>query len=107
LLTAPDHDLRRRLAREAAAQGWSVRQTEARCRAPVPERGAITVRRQAQELHPDQAEAAERLGEVFGRALGVDVTITPRAEGYRVQFAFETLDEAMEAAERLHVSAPA
>ena len=36
LLTAPDHDLRRRLAREAAAQGWSVRQTEARCRAPVP-----------------------------------------------------------------------
>jgi ParB family transcriptional regulator, chromosome partitioning protein len=106
LLTAPDHDLRRRLAREAAAQGWSVRQTEARCRAPVPEPGAIAVRRQSAELHPDQADAAERLGEAFGRALGVDVKITPRAEGYRVQFAFETLDEAMEAAERLGVGAP-
>ena len=30
-----------------------------------------------------------------------DVKITPRADGYRVQFAFETLDEALEAAERL------
>ena len=107
LLTAPDHDLRRRLAREAAARGWSVRQTEARCRAPVPEPGAIAVRRQTVELHPDQVDAAERLGEVFGRALGVDVKITPRAEGYRVQFAFETLDEALEAAERLGVAAPA
>jgi ParB family chromosome partitioning protein len=107
LLTAPDHDLRRRLAREAAAQGWSVRQTESRCRAPVPEPGAIAVRRQVPELHPDQVDAAERLGEVFGRALGVDVKITPRAEGYRVQFAFESLDEALEAAERLGVAAPA
>ena len=33
LLMAPDHDTRRRLAREAAAHGWSVRQTEARARA--------------------------------------------------------------------------
>ena len=99
LLTAPDHDLRRRLAREAAAQGWSVRQTEARARGPGPNRGGITVRRQSDELHPDQVDATERLGEAFGRALGVDVKVTPRAEGYRVQFAFETLDEALEAAE--------
>ena len=107
LLTAPDHDLRRRLAREAAAQGWSVRQTEARCRAPVAEPADITIRRTAAELHPDQVDAAERLGEAFGRALGVDVKITPRAEGYRVQFAFGTLDEALEAAERLGLATPA
>ncbi|MET0685809.1 MAG: ParB/RepB/Spo0J family partition protein [Solirubrobacteraceae bacterium] len=107
LLTAPDHDLRRRLARDAAAQGWSVRQTEARCRAPVHEPGVIAVRRQSPELHPDQADAAERLGEAFGRALGVDVKITPRADGYRVQFAFESLDEALEAAERLGLTTPA
>jgi ParB family chromosome partitioning protein len=107
LLTAPDHDLRRRLAREAAAQGWSVRQTEARCRAPVHEPGVIAVRRQSPELHPDQVDAAERLGEAFGRALGVDVKITPRADGYRVQFAFESLDEALEAAERLGLTTPA
>ena len=33
LLMAPDHDARRRLAREAASKGWSVRQTEERARA--------------------------------------------------------------------------
>ena len=33
LLMAPDHDARRRLAREAATKGWSVRQTEERARA--------------------------------------------------------------------------
>src|SRR3712207_8700021 len=32
LLTAADHDARRRLAREAVAHGWSVRQTEAHAR---------------------------------------------------------------------------
>src|SRR5215204_4001689 len=107
LLTAPDHDLRRRLAREAAAQGWSVRQTEGRCRAPVPEPGESSVRRHAVELHPDQVDAVERLGDAFAGALGVDVKITPRGDGYRVQFAFDTLDEALEAAERLGVATPA
>src|SRR3954465_13084719 len=32
LLTAPDHDERRRIARSAVQDGWSVRQTEARAR---------------------------------------------------------------------------
>ena len=33
LLMAPDHDDRRRLAREVAAEGWTVRETEDRARA--------------------------------------------------------------------------
>ena len=64
LLMAPDHDARRRLAREAATKGWSVRQTEERARAaagrddgdiaasrgrarrpPRPARGGRTARR--------------------------------------------------------------
>jgi ParB family chromosome partitioning protein len=108
LLMAPDHDARRRLARDAAAHAWSVRQTEARARAAAGrDEGEIAARRIDRTPHPDQVEAAERLGEAFGRALGVDVKITPRADGYRVQFAFDTLDEALEAAERLGVGAPA
>jgi ParB family chromosome partitioning protein len=107
LLTAPDHDVRRRLAREAAMHGWSVRQTEARARATVRRaEGEITARRLEAPLHPDQVEAAERLGEAFGRALGADVRVTPRAGGYRVQFAFDSLDEALEAAERIAVTTP-
>jgi ParB family chromosome partitioning protein len=107
LLMAPDHDTRRRLARDAAAHGWSVRQTEARARdAAGREPLEITAGRPAAGPHPDQVEAAERLGEAFGRALGADVRVTPSAHGYRVQFAFGSLDEALEAAERLGVAAP-
>ena len=105
LLMAPDHDSRRRLARDAAAHGWSVRQTETRARAAAGrETDEITVSGPGRVPHPDQVEAAERLGEAFGRALGADVRVTPSAKGYRVQFAFDSLDEALEAAERLGVT---
>jgi ParB family transcriptional regulator, chromosome partitioning protein len=108
LLMAPDQDLRRRLARDAAAHAWSVRQTEARARtAAGRDDGEIAARRIERAPHPDQVEAAERLGEAFARALGADVRVTPRAGGYRVQFAFDTLDEALEAAGRLGVTAAA
>jgi ParB family transcriptional regulator, chromosome partitioning protein len=106
LLMAPDHDSRRRLARDAAAHGWSVRQTEIRARAAAGrDDGEISAGRIRRTPHPDQVEAAERIGEAFGRALGADVQVTPRAQGYRVQFAFDSLDEALQAAERLGVTA--
>jgi ParB family chromosome partitioning protein len=108
LLMAPDHDSRRRLARDAGAHGWSVRQTEARARAAAGrEDGEIAVTRIDSSPHPDQIEAAERLGEAFRRVLGAEVRVTPKAKGYRVQFAFDSLDEALEAAERLGVTSAA
>ena len=108
LLMAPDHGERRRLARDAGTQGWSVRQTEARARASAGrDEVEISASHAPRALHPDQVEAAERLGEAFGRALGADVRVTPRANGYRVQLAFESLDEALEVAERLGVTATA
>lgn len=107
LLMAPDHDTRRRLAREAAAKGWSVRQTEERARAAAGRDDEATERPTRGVAHPDQVEAAERLGEAFGRALGAEVRVTPRASGYRVQLAFDSLEEALEVAERLGVTATA
>jgi ParB family transcriptional regulator, chromosome partitioning protein len=108
LLMAPDHDSRRELAREAVAHEWSVRQTEERARAAAGrDEGGLTARRAPRDAHPDQIAAAERLGEAFGRALGADVRVTPRASGYRVQLAFDSLEEALEVAERLGVTATA
>jgi len=105
LLMAPDHDARRRLARDVATHGWSVRQTEARARAAAGrDDGEIAARRGAPRPHPDQVEAAERLGDAFARALGADVRVTPRAHGYHVQLAFDSLDEALEVVERLGVT---
>jgi ParB family transcriptional regulator, chromosome partitioning protein len=84
LLTAADHEARRRLARSAVQEGWSVRQTEARARdASRPSRTGSRPSR-AGAPHPDQLEAARRLGDALGRALGTDVQVAPRGDGYRV-----------------------
>jgi ParB family transcriptional regulator, chromosome partitioning protein len=105
LLTAGDHAERRRLARAAAAERWSVRETEARARASGDARRARRASRRGP--HPDQVEGAERLGEAFARALGAEVRVTPHAGGYQVALAFASLEEALEVAERLGVTAAA
>jgi ParB family chromosome partitioning protein len=107
LLTAPDHEARRRLARIAVQEGWSVRQTEARARengrraAPRPSRGS------AAEPHPDQVEAARRLGDALGRALGTEVQVAPRGHGYRVVLELDDPAAAELLAERLGTLEPA
>src|SRR4051794_27367122 len=106
LLMAPDHADRRRLARAAADEGWTVRETEARARdvarppevAPKPRRAFH---------HPDQLAAAERLQDAFASALGADVRVAPRKEGYTVTLAIESQQEAEALAERLSFRAAA
>jgi ParB family transcriptional regulator, chromosome partitioning protein len=106
LLLAKDHDARRRLARDAAAAGWSVRELERRARAAEEADPARPARRRS-TLHPDQAAAVERLSDAFGAALGTDVEVAPQGDGYRLQLAFDSLDDALELAQRLAVRAPA
>jgi ParB family chromosome partitioning protein len=105
LLTAPDHADRRRLGRAAADEGWTVRETEARARdaARPPESGVRTTR----TFHPDQLAAAERLQDAFAQALGADVRVAPRKEGYTVTLAVESLAEAEALAKRLSFRAAA
>jgi ParB family transcriptional regulator, chromosome partitioning protein len=107
LLTAGDHDTRRRLARSAVQEDWTVRQTEARAR-ESGRRDAIRVRdARKPAAHPDQAEAAERLGDALGRALGADVRVTPRGSGYRVVLDLADPGAAELLAERLGAFEPA
>jgi ParB family chromosome partitioning protein len=105
LLMATDHSERRRLARLAADEGWTVRQTEALAR-ESEERAAGTGTAAPRAggsapAHPDQVEAAERLSDALGHALGADVRVSPKGDGYKVTLAFSSLDEAMALAERL------
>jgi ParB family chromosome partitioning protein len=107
LLLADDYDVRRRLARDAAAGRWSVRELEHRARsarsAPAPSRAA---RRRV--LHPDQEAAIEQISDSLGAALGLDVEVTASAAGgYRAHLAFESPDEALELARRLGIRAAA
>jgi ParB family chromosome partitioning protein len=111
LLMASDHGERRRLARLAVQEGWTVRRTEEHARAAEGGDGVAASRpggrTRAGSVHPDQVEAAGRLGDALGRALGADVQVAPKGEGYKVTLAFGSLDEAMALAERLGAVEPA
>jgi ParB family chromosome partitioning protein len=103
LLLAEDHADRRRLGREAASEGWTVRVTEQKARetnGPQEGRRPRTVRRGG--AHPDQIAAATEVGEALAQALGVEVRVRPTASGgYRAELTFDDADQAHELASRL------
>ncbi|MTD45549.1 ParB/RepB/Spo0J family partition protein [Conexibacter sp. W3-3-2] len=103
LLMAEDHADRRRLARAAADQGWSVRVLEEQAR-QAGTAGARSATRGRAAIHPDQAAAAEDIAAALGAALGADLKVKPRGTGYRVELTFDSPDEALALAERLGVS---
>jgi ParB family chromosome partitioning protein len=83
-----------------------VRETERRAReaAGRDEPGAADADetpRAARSFHPDQVEAAARLGDALGRALGADVRVAPRGAGYKLTLDLGSYDEAVALAERL------
>ncbi len=99
LLTARGNDVRRRLAREAARHGWSVRETENRAKlASQPktkERGRS--RLDAEELAALR-ETADRLESAFGH----EVRVRPMGGAeVAVEIRLESLDEARRLARRL------
>jgi ParB family chromosome partitioning protein len=100
LLTATGNDERRRLARDAVAGGWSVRELEARARGERPATRSVR-RRTPTTLHPDQEDAIVRINDSLGQALGRDVEVTATAGGYRAHLTFDSLDEALELAAQL------
>jgi len=104
LLMAPEHADRRRLARAAVEQGWSVRITEERARAAAagPRQGSP-----GRDLHPDQAHAVEEIAAALGAALGTDVRVRPVGTGFKVELAFASADEAVALARRLRPRAVA
>jgi ParB family chromosome partitioning protein len=103
LLLAADHADRRRLARSAVAEGWSVRTLEARAReANQPPAGAsAATARSGRAPHPDQLAAAEQIADALCGAFGIEVTVKPRGDGYRVELAFDDPGEALALARRL------
>ncbi len=104
LLLAEDHPARRRLARDAVAGRWSVRELEARARAGAAPKPDGKASRRRRVLHPDQAAAIEQISDALGEVLGADVDVTPGpGRGYRAQVTFESLDAALELARRLQV----
>jgi ParB family chromosome partitioning protein len=99
LLMAKDQSQRLRLAREARAEGWSVRETERRAR--EIEDGPRRRDRGELVIHPDLEDAIGAAEDALAAALGREVRIRPRASGFRVEMEVEHPREAIELAERL------
>jgi ParB family chromosome partitioning protein len=95
ILIAKGNDVRRRLARDALAGGWPVRETERRAkRAEATPRAKVVP-------HPDQKAALERAEEALERALGTGVRVRAARSGVRAELGFDSLDELLEFAGRL------
>jgi ParB family transcriptional regulator, chromosome partitioning protein len=103
LLLADDHAERRRLARAAADEGWSVRVLEQKAR--DANAGPRPARQGRAQLHPDQAAAAARIADELAAALGTDVRVRPRGTGYKVELAFDSADDALALVARLDAAA--
>ena len=98
LLGAEGNDVRRRLARDAARGGWSVRETENRVKlAGQPKAGKKAGGAVDAESVAAMRDAADRLE----TALGHEVRVRPRGEEIAVELRFDDLDEALALARRL------
>jgi ParB family chromosome partitioning protein len=99
LLSAEGNDVRRRLARDAARGGWSVRETENRAKlAGQPKRTGGSPKAQ---LAPEEAAAMRDAADKLESALGHEVKVRLRGGGIALEIRFEDLDEALALARSL------
>ena len=102
LLLAEDHAERRRLARAAVEQGWSVRVVEENARNSNAQAQVDPLaRRVSQKVHPDQEQAAGEIADLLSGALGAEVRVKVVGGSYRAELSFSAPEEALELAQRL------
>jgi ParB family chromosome partitioning protein len=91
--------VRRRLARDAARAGWSVRETENRAKLagqPKKEKSSKSA------LAPEEAEALHEAADKFESAIGHEVKLRPRGGEIALEIRFADLDEALALANSLN-----
>lgn len=107
LLLTEDHATRRRLARDASREGWSVRTAEARAREANKAEGAKRGKRQARVkpgVHADQQAAAATIATTLEEAFGAEVRVRAEKGGYRAELLFASPEEALALARRLRAT---
>jgi ParB family chromosome partitioning protein len=98
LLAARGNDVRRRLAREAAKHGWSVRETENRAKLASQPNPRPT----PSKLDAEEAAALRDAADRLESALGHEVRVRPRKGGeVAVEIRFEDIEEALDLARRM------
>ena len=100
LLGAQGNDVRRRLARDAARGGWSVRETEQRVRLA----GQPKARPKRAPVDPDAQAALRDVADALEEVLGHEVTTRAKGEGIVAELRFDDVREAHALARRLRRS---
>jgi ParB family transcriptional regulator, chromosome partitioning protein len=98
LLGARGNDVRRRLARDAARGGWSVRETENRARLAGQPKNKGGSRK---KLDPEEAAAMRDAADRLESALGHEVRVKPKGGDIAVEIRFGDLGEALALAARI------
>lgn len=97
LLAVPGNDVRRRLARDAARGGWSVRETEERVRLA----GQPKTRPRRAAVDPDAQAALRDVADALEEALGHEVSTRAKGESIVAELRFDDVREAHALARRL------
>ena len=91
LLQVSDQQARAGLAKKAAAEGWSVRETEDRTRAGG--KGAKRPARKGGRISAEERAAMTDAEDALGEALGADVRVRRAGDGVKAELRFDDLDE--------------
>ncbi|HVX31918.1 MAG TPA: ParB/RepB/Spo0J family partition protein [Solirubrobacterales bacterium] len=91
ILGAQGNDVRRRLAREAVAGGWSVRETENRVRLAGQPKARP---RSAPTMSSDERAALADAADALEAALGHEVTVKARGGAIVAELRFDDVDDA-------------
>jgi ParB family chromosome partitioning protein len=97
LLGATGNDVRRRLARDAARGGWSVRETEERVRLA----GQPRARPRRAAADPDALAALRDVADALEEAIGHEVTTRAKGEGIVAELRFDDVRDAHALARQL------
>jgi ParB family chromosome partitioning protein len=97
LLAAPGNDVRRRLARDAARGGWSVRETEGR----VKLAGQPKTKPRRAPVDPDAQAALRDVADALEEALGHEVVARAKGETIVAELSFADVSEGHALARRL------
>jgi ParB family chromosome partitioning protein len=98
ILQLSDQDQRAKLAKRAAAEGWSVRDTERHTRDGA---GAKRSAKSGGRISAEERAALTDAEDVLGSALGADVRVRRAGDGVKAELRFDDLAELESLARRL------
>jgi ParB family transcriptional regulator, chromosome partitioning protein len=104
LLQVSDQDARRKLAKQAASEGWSVRETEARTRGGKEGKKGGRTPAKGGRISAEERAALAEAEDVLGEALGAEVRVRKAGSGLRAEILADDIAELTELAERLRGS---